>query len=148
MSLRCYSGNEEQSFLWDISGETLFGLQSSAKNKLLKIYGAEYATDETITSLKAVKINTVGETLEEIDLSIDLLGYYNGQYQTLDDKLLTSNLDECIYYLEFNNGTTFKTEPFKVIDISYEVNNFVFMDENNFTFMSGDNFILNSQWQI
>jgi len=148
MSLRCYTGNEEQTFLWDISGETLFGLQNSAKNKLLKIYGAEYATNETITSIKAIKINTANEIIDETDLPTDLIGYYNDQYQTLDDKLLVNNLDECIYYLEFNNGTVFKTEPFKVINISYETNNFVFMSGDNFVFMSSDNFILNSQWQI
>lgn len=148
MALRCYENNEEQSFLWNISGDVRFGLQLASRNKLLKIYNAEWLTADVITSIKAVKINIHGEILDETDLATDLIGYYNGQYQTLNDKLLVSNLDLCLYYLEFSNGTTFKTEPFKVIDISYEVNNFVFMSGDNFTFMDGNNFILNSQWQI
>jgi hypothetical protein len=133
--------NEEQSFLWDISGDTLFGLQLATNNKLLKIYNAEWASDDAITSIKAIKINTLGEIISETDLATDLIIYENGQYQAVDDKLLVTNLDACIYYIEFNNGTVFKTEPFLVVDSEIEVNNFIFEDNDNFIFEDGENFI-------
>lgn len=141
MSLKVYQGQGIQSFYWDYSGFVLFGLQLAPLNKLLKIYNAFWPSNDAITSVKAIKINTAKEIIEETELSTNLIAYDDGQYQVVDDILLVENLDECIYYLEFSNGIIFQTEPFLVMEAEIDVNNFVFMSTDNFVLMDGNNFI-------
>ncbi len=124
MSLKTYRSPEVQGFLKPGSPDLLFGLQNARTYKLLTLFEAnEIAeTATSITSITAVKIRIDKTEISRTSLSVNLIVYDSAteQYVIDTDLLLASLLDQCIYYLEFQNGhNLFKTEPFLVKEMTF-----------------------------
>jgi len=144
MSLRTYV-DIEQGFRQKEAGSKLFGIQNSPKNKLLPLYNTYWPSNDAVTSITAVKIDTLGNEISRTTLSTSLIVYDTDQYLTDLTLSFTPFLDLCIYYIEFTNSTqTFQTEPFKVIDYTVyavEPANYTFEDDSNYVFENDDNYI-------
>lgn len=115
MALNVTIGNEIQDFLKEGAADTLFGLQLASKNKMLLIYNAVWGSADSIAAITAVKIGTNKREISRTTLATDLIIYDTDKYIVDTTKSYASDLDLCIYYIEFTNAsTTFKTEPFLV----------------------------------
>ena len=124
MPLKTYIDTQVKDFLKKGTGNILFGLQSAPTYKLLPIYGAhESGSISSITSIEAVMIGqnasySLGEKeIERITLSNSLIVFDtdSNQYIVDQDLILSTLLNNGIYYLEFKNGlNTFQTEGFLV----------------------------------
>lgn len=115
MSLQTFIGDEIQDHLKEGSGNLLFGIQLAPKNKMLQIHGANWASNDTITSVEAVMIGSNKREISRITLATSLIIYDTDKYITDVAESYAEDLDLCIYYIEFENATTtFKTEPFLV----------------------------------
>jgi len=128
MSLKTYINDEIQAFRKVATQSMPFGLQLAPDNTILGIHGA-YPVMSTAqpTSIDLVKIATVGtfdslnfiynyKEIERISLPIGIIQYNVSAAQYLADTEIEfdSPVDECIYFIEFTNGSdTFKTEAFK-----------------------------------
>jgi hypothetical protein len=132
MSLETYIDGRIQAFMKQGAGNLLFGLQNAPTYKLLPIFDAnESGSTASITSIEAVKIganSSITMGMQEIDrtvLSNSLIVFDSGsnQYIVDTDVVLSTLLDECIYYLEFKNGyNVFTTEPFLVQKMDLPIN--------------------------
>lgn len=131
MSLQVFINSTVQGFMKTGTGNLKLGLQNAPTYKLLPIHGAHSLNSNSIVSIEAVKIGknssvTLGE--KEIDrttLSNSLIVYDSSilQYIVDQDVILSELLDECIYYLEFNNGRdVFTTDAFLVQKMDLPIN--------------------------
>jgi len=115
MALNVTQGDEIQDHLKEGAADTLFGLQLASKDKMLQIYGANWASSDSITSITAVKIGTNKREISRTTLANSLIIYDTDKYIIDVAESYASDLDLCIYYIEFTNAsTTFKTELFLV----------------------------------
>ncbi len=130
MAIKTYKDPEVQDFMKSGTGNLRFGEQYAATYKLPIIYDAHEISETAtaITSITAVKIGSKSsynygiEEISRTSLSVNLIDYDSTteQYITDTDLLLASLLDECIYYLEFQNGhNLFKTDAFLVQEMTF-----------------------------
>ena len=123
MSLKTYIDGQTKDFLKQGTGDLLFGLENAPTYKLLPIYEAfESGSIVNPTEITAVKISKDSSyykliELDRIVLATDLI-YFDSptnQYLVDETKILTTYLENGIYYLEFKNGINiFETEAFLV----------------------------------
>lgn len=125
MAVKTYIFPEIQDFMKIGTGNLRFGEQQAATYKLPVIYEA-YAKGSTAspTSITAVKIKTDKTEISRTSLATDLIIYdaATDQYLTDQSKLLASLLDNCIYFIEFENGfNLYKTDAFLVQEMNLPI---------------------------
>lgn len=95
----------------------LFGIIEVSKFELpnFQIIG-NYVS--AITVFNMVRITNFGEIIEEIELDTNLITLTNGTYfSTLEN--ITIQIEKDFYYFYISNGSSsWKSEPFKVVDIA------------------------------
>ena len=133
MSLKIYINEEEQDFRKEYNNNILLDIQVSRTFALLPISGASYSGSLTsATSVKLIKIqlDSPFSIIEEITLPNSVITYSNGQFKVDQDVDIGVSLDECVYYLEFENGENkYKSEAFLV----QVINNQLSADNNFWT---------------
>ena len=130
MSLKTYIDGQTKDFLKQGTGDLLFGLENAPTYKLLPIYEAfESGSIVNPTEITAVKISKDSSyykliELDRIVLATDLI-YFDSptnQYLVDETKILTTYLENGIYYLEFKNGINiFETEAFLVKIMDHKI---------------------------
>lgn len=130
MSLNTYINDKIQGFRKQGCQSLLFGLQIVPSNVLPYIYNAYPGlSNANPISIELVKISSKLKynsgtyiwdytEIERTSLPLNSIQYdaTTGQYLTQDIDL-TALLEECIYFIEFTNGSDiYRTEAFKVSD--------------------------------
>ena len=113
--LKVYTDSESQAYLKKGNNDLLFGIQFVPTFTLPQLKDAYYIDGSTsISSVKLIKISHLKHysVIEETTLPNAYVTYSSGQF-ILNYNILTIDLDECVYYLQFDTGTyRYKTEPF------------------------------------
>lgn len=122
--IKTYINSERQAHLKKGNNDILFGIQISKTFMIPQIKDAVYTGSNTsATSVKLVKISNKKpyNTISETTLSNNVITYSDGEFKINYDNLSIS-LDQCIYYLEFENGENiYKTEPFLVQEFNQKL---------------------------
>lgn len=145
MSLKTYISPQIQDFKKQGSPDLLFGLQIARPYVLLSIHDALNSNNSnSITVLKAIKLDANGTEIDSVLLASDLIIFDTDQYIIDTSKILATNLGSGIYFLQFLNGyTEYKTEPFlvKIWDYDLSADNILITTDN--TLIKADNLTFN-----
>lgn len=124
MALKTVISPDEQGFKKTSVGNLLFGAQIGHTFKLLAISEAVAGFSAgSITSIVAVKINSRGNEISRTSLATNLISFNveTNEYLTVSSKHLSTELDECLYFIEFTNGSDlYLTDYFLVQKMTVE----------------------------